>query len=52
MDRKQGFGVYQWADGKKYEGSWEKGKQSGNGKMISVDGSITEGVWENGKKIK
>lgn len=52
MDKKQGFGVYMWADGRKYEGSWEKGKQHGNGKVIGLDGKEQEGVWQSGKKVK
>jgi len=26
MDKKHGFGVYYWADGRKYEGYWGNGK--------------------------
>jgi hypothetical protein len=25
-DKKEGFGVYKWADGRRYEGMWKDGK--------------------------
>lgn len=33
-EKKQGFGVYKYADGKVYEGQWVNGKQSGEGRII------------------
>jgi len=30
-DKKHGYGVYTWADGRKYEGEWVAGKQHGRG---------------------
>lgn len=32
-DRKEGFGIFMWNDGKKYEGMWLKGKMHGKGKL-------------------
>jgi len=26
LDKKQGFGIYKWADGRVYEGWWHAGK--------------------------
>ena len=30
-DKKQGFGVFTWPDGRMYEGEWFDGKQHGKG---------------------
>lgn len=51
-DKKHGFGVYKWADGRIYEGMWENGKQHGEGKYKQKDGSIKIGEWKNGKRIR
>ena len=48
----QGFGVYTWANGRKYEGEWVNGKQHGKGKLFLLDGTIKTGIWENGIRIK
>jgi len=37
-DKKHGNGIYTWADGRKYDGEWQNGRQHGNGKYISKDG--------------
>ena len=53
MDKKEGYGVYYWVDGRKYEGWWYKGKQHGLGTYIdNAKGSIKYGLWENGKRVK
>lgn len=52
MDRKHGFGLYTWADGRRYEGYWAFGKQHGEGKYILPDGASKIGVWEDGKRIR
>lgn len=44
----QGFGVYEWKDGRKYEGQYLKNKKHGQGKYTYSDGSIYEGGWDNG----
>jgi hypothetical protein len=50
MDKKHGFGIYHWADGRIYEGNWYNGKQHGKGKYILQDGTIRIGEWVNGKR--
>lgn len=42
---KEGKGVYIWADGKIYEGWWQKGKRNGRGRQITADGSVYDGEW-------
>lgn len=48
----KGYGVYSWADGRRYEGEWKNGKQHGKGKYILLDGTIKTGIWEDGKRAK
>lgn len=44
----QGNGVMQYANGDRYEGEWNCGKQDGYGTLISKNGSKYVGYWENG----
>ena len=46
-DRRHGFGVITWPDGKCYEGLWHDGKQHGLGKFVK-DGKTKFGEWDNG----
>jgi hypothetical protein len=39
FDKKHGFGIYTWADGRKYAGEWVNSKRNGRGKIIFVDGT-------------
>ena len=34
-DKKHGFGIFVWVDGRKYEGNWENGKRHGLGKFTN-----------------
>jgi len=43
-----GQGTMVWADGKKYEGTWEDGMQHGQGRLTHSDGKVEEGEWEDG----
>lgn len=46
----QGFGVYQWRDGRRYEGEYHQNKKHGKGNYIYSDGSLFEGAWKNGQQ--
>ena len=50
-DLKNGFGIFYWTDGRRYEGNWLHGKQHGRGKYFS-QGSIKEGIWVEGIRKK
>ena len=50
-DRKHGYGIYTWNDGKQYEGWWQNGKQHGEG-IYRKDGRDRRGIWEDGKRAK
>jgi hypothetical protein len=52
-DKKDGFGVYYWTDGRKYEGWWHKGKQHGLGQYVdSGKKTLKYGLWEYGKRVR
>jgi hypothetical protein len=49
-----GFGVYQWADGKRYEGFYTRDKRQGFGIFTTPDPNSAaqntySGAWLNGK---
>lgn len=52
MDKKHGYGIYIWADGRRYEGLWQNGKQHGKGKYILPNNTVKVGIWEDGKRIR
>ena len=43
-------GVYEWNDGKKYEGTWKNNNMEGKGKYFYNDGRIYEGMFHNNLK--
>ena len=45
-----GYGVYTWADGRIYEGQYEKDKKTGFGVYRWPDGRKYEGWWHKGKQ--
>ncbi len=52
-DKKHGFGIYVWADHRKYEGYWVKGKQHGLGTYhVPREDKVKYGLWEDGKRIE
>jgi hypothetical protein len=48
--KRQGYGVYRYADGKVYEGDWHDNLQQGRGTLKFPDGSFYEGDWHGGMK--
>lgn len=52
MDKKHGYGVYVWVDGRRYEGNWQNGRQHGEGKYILANNTVKVGIWEDGKRIR
>ncbi len=55
-DKKQGQGIYLWADGRSYNSNWKNRKQDGIGYFIAPDGQNTQDlkvkkvIWVNGKR--
>lgn len=39
------------ADGRRFEGFWENGKQHGKGKFFDEKGNCYSGTWVNGIKV-
>lgn len=46
----EGFGVYYWADGRRYEGQYKNDKKQGFGYYYWTDGRRYEGWWNKGKQ--
>lgn len=49
---KDGQGVFNWPDGKKYDGQWKAGKQHGLGYYTSKSGETRRGRWVDGKRTE
>ena len=50
-----GFGVFQYSNGNRYEGEFANGIMNGNGKFewkdgSKFDGAVYDGEWKNGKR--
>jgi len=45
-----GYGVYKWEGGEKYEGYWGNGKRNGQGTNYWVNGAKYSGEWKDDKK--
>ena len=44
---KNGFGVYEWADDRKYEDEWQNNKMHDRGYFEWPDGRKYKGKWKN-----
>lgn len=42
-----GYGLYTWSDGKKYEGYFVQGLMHGKGKIMYLNGSYYDGEHKN-----
>lgn len=51
MDKKNGYGIYKWANGNEYRGYFVNDYKHGFGEMHYIDGNILKGNWELGKLI-
>ena len=49
-DKKHGQGSQTWADGRKYEGTWEN-QEERMGTMTLADGTVQKGRFENRKFV-
>ncbi|MEM6718201.1 MAG: glycosyltransferase family 39 protein [Bacteroidota bacterium] len=48
-DKRNGFGIYVWEDGQKYEGNWKDDVRHGKGTLSFENGETLEGTWTAGK---
>ena len=48
-DKRQGWGMYIWANGDKYVGNWHRGIMQGEGTFIWARGDVYQGSWLKGK---
>ena len=49
--KREGYGIYVYPDGDKYEGEWLDNIHHGKGKYTwAADGKTTQGMWKHGRK--
>jgi hypothetical protein len=48
-DCNNGYGIYVYNSGMKYEGEWKNGKRHGKGILVYPDGTRYEGEWKNNR---
>ncbi len=46
----EGYGIFTWPDGRRYEGQYIDDKKEGHGNFYWPDGRKYEGGWKNGKQ--
>lgn len=52
-DKKDGYGVFRWPNGKIYKGNWKQGKMNGDGEMYCPqEEKWRKGTRDKGKRIK
>jgi len=49
-DYYEGFGQYEWSDGRVYTGEWKQNQFDGYGRMVWADGRMYEGAYREDKK--
>ncbi|MCC6462072.1 MAG: hypothetical protein IT260_16475, partial [Saprospiraceae bacterium] len=49
-DCEDGYGIYRYNSGSRYEGEWKNGVQHGWGTYLYDSGEVYAGFWKNGKK--
>lgn len=50
MDKKSGYGVYEWENGWVYKGNFENDYRNGYGELYEGDVCVYRGFWENGEQ--
>lgn len=50
LDKKHGYGIYDWGNGYVYKGFWLDDLRYGEGTLLQNDQVRYEGYWENGEK--
>jgi hypothetical protein len=48
---KEGYGIFNYSDGRMFEGLWFNGVQSGFGVYTEINGLIYLGVWVEGNMV-
>ena len=51
-DKRDGKGIYDFNDGRIYDGEWKKDKRDGKGVFIFNNGNKYDGEWKKKKKKK
>ena len=48
---KHGFGVYVWANGSSFEGTFKNDRKHGKGTIVHENGKISKLQWQDGNVI-
>ena len=52
MDKKSGYGVYEWENGWTYKGNFQNDFRNGYGELFNREGAMAyKGYWENGEQV-
>jgi hypothetical protein len=49
---KNGWGIFRWPDGRKYDGHWKDGVQHGSGTFTSSSGRVKAVEFEHGVHMR
>ena len=44
---RDGWGIEDFIDGRRYEGEWKENKYCGRGTLTRKDGEVIEGIWKD-----
>lgn len=50
LDRKHGYGLYDWGNGYAYKGNFIEDQRFGQGQLYFQDQLVYSGYWANGEK--
>ena len=50
MDKKVGYGVYQWESGWSYKGNFDNDLRNGFGELYNATKLVYRGFWRNGQQ--
>ena len=51
-DKKEGYGVFTWADGSVYKGMYQNDIKEGPGEIHYIDGSVFRGNWHADRPVE
>lgn len=50
-DKKEGYGVFTWADGRVYKGKYVNDLREGFGEMVESNGRVYRGNWRGDQQV-
>lgn len=49
--KSEGYGIFEWVNGDKYDGLWKNDKRNGEGLFCDANGEIQKSIWKNDKEV-